>query len=131
MKICTKCGEEKSLTEFNKNRTQKSGITRWCRSCISIYNRAYSKRDYVKERKINYNNANKKRRQIANKKWREENKEYKREKDREYNRTHKEQRREKDKALKIKRRLKWDNMTEDDWAKQEAQLKKCPRCKRH
>lgn len=34
MKICTKCGEEKSLTDFYKKKEVKSGLTAWCKACF-------------------------------------------------------------------------------------------------
>lgn len=33
MKICCKCGLEKELYEFNKNKTQKDGLQRYCKQC--------------------------------------------------------------------------------------------------
>lgn len=33
MKICTECGLEKPLDEFNKNKSKKDGLQQRCRSC--------------------------------------------------------------------------------------------------
>lgn len=40
MKICTKCGEKKPLTEFYKDATSKSGATYQCKKCAASYNKA-------------------------------------------------------------------------------------------
>jgi len=32
-KRCSKCGGEKLLGEFNKNRTNSDGLERWCKDC--------------------------------------------------------------------------------------------------
>ncbi|GAH40943.1 unnamed protein product, partial [marine sediment metagenome] len=32
-KRCTKCGEEKPLTEFHKNKYNKDGLTYSCKAC--------------------------------------------------------------------------------------------------
>ena len=34
-KRCSKCGEEKPLTDFGANRTAKDGKQRWCKACIN------------------------------------------------------------------------------------------------
>lgn len=43
MKICTKCGVEKPLSEFHKNKRRKDGLGIWCKSCNSEYGRNYNK----------------------------------------------------------------------------------------
>jgi hypothetical protein len=35
MKKCTKCKEEKQLTEFNKAKNQRNGLSPWCKECIN------------------------------------------------------------------------------------------------
>lgn len=35
-KVCTKCGEEKSTTEFYKNRATKDGLQYCCKKCSKI-----------------------------------------------------------------------------------------------
>lgn len=37
MKICFKCGDEKELNEFNKDKTTKSGYNAKCKSCCKKY----------------------------------------------------------------------------------------------
>lgn len=41
MKRCSKCGEEKPLDEFYKNRSAKDGLTVWCKPCDKTAAAAY------------------------------------------------------------------------------------------
>jgi len=38
-KICSKCGEVRSIRDFVKNRRHKDGLSNVCRACQSTYNR--------------------------------------------------------------------------------------------
>jgi len=38
-KVCTRCGEEKPYLEFNKNSGNKSGLSSYCKECISKHNK--------------------------------------------------------------------------------------------
>jgi uncharacterized low-complexity protein len=52
-KICTKCGEEKCLSEFNKQKTGKYGVQSKCRSCQKEYRKENSEKlreYYIKNR---------------------------------------------------------------------------------
>jgi hypothetical protein len=40
-KRCPKCGEVKPLTEFNRNRTTRDGLTHWCKECLRETSRRY------------------------------------------------------------------------------------------
>ncbi len=40
-KTCTKCGQEKPLSEFGKNRGFKDGFSYWCRQCWRKYHTEY------------------------------------------------------------------------------------------
>ena len=42
MKICTKCGVEKSLNQFKKNKLRKDGRTTKCKLCYKKYLREYN-----------------------------------------------------------------------------------------
>lgn len=41
MKTCSKCGLEKLLTEFHRNRSMEDGLQYWCKSCRSTANRIH------------------------------------------------------------------------------------------
>lgn len=38
-KVCSVCGQEKPLSEFNKNKNRADGLQEKCRACFSEYNR--------------------------------------------------------------------------------------------
>ena len=45
-KVCIKCGEEKELKDFYKNKTTKDGYANACKSCVKKYERSkYVKRE--------------------------------------------------------------------------------------
>ena len=60
MKKCSECGQEKPLSEFNKNRNSKDGHQDRCRECFSRYNKARYWADPAKFRKsvAEYRKAN-------------------------------------------------------------------------
>lgn len=39
-KVCSECGQEKPLSEFNKRRSNPDGLQNRCRDCFSRYNKA-------------------------------------------------------------------------------------------
>ena len=53
MKQCNKCNENKSLSEFNKNKTKPDGYQYYCRECEKVY----KKKNYLhtKERYLERN----------------------------------------------------------------------------
>jgi hypothetical protein len=68
-KVCPRCGEEKTLTEFTKDRSRLDGLEVYCRECKRIYqiyhsekyrekitahSREYNQRPEVKQRKKEY-----------------------------------------------------------------------------
>ena len=40
-KVCSKCGEEKSISEFHKDKSTKDGLKSYCKSCAKEYKKAY------------------------------------------------------------------------------------------
>jgi len=62
-KVCTKCEEEKKLTDFNKMSKVKCGVRSYCRECQKIESKKYRLEN--KEKIKDYNT-----------KWNEENQEY-------------------------------------------------------
>lgn len=53
MKKCTKCGVEKPLSEFHKNKKSKDGLSSYCKSCSSIYGKEWLKQNWEKRRASN------------------------------------------------------------------------------
>jgi hypothetical protein len=41
VKICCRCGETKSLTEFGKDSRRKDGLKSFCKKCHNTYNKKY------------------------------------------------------------------------------------------
>jgi len=62
-KVCSKCGEEKELTEFYKAKNGKFGVQAYCKICRRNYNKAYYKENQEERREYNRN-------------WRKENPDY-------------------------------------------------------
>ena len=53
-KICSKCKQKQSISEFCKNRESKDGLHYVCRTCIHLYNKEYLKSPRVKKlRRVN------------------------------------------------------------------------------
>lgn len=53
-KICTKCGKEKPLAEFNRLKKGKDGYNPRCKDCHNTDNRGYSKKPEYKKKKQEY-----------------------------------------------------------------------------
>jgi hypothetical protein len=89
-KVCTKCGEEKELSEFSKCKRHKSGILNMCKKCCNEKNKKwrgsnpekakqqnnyYKKHpELVKEYKRKWIENNPEKRKLGLKKWRDEHK---------------------------------------------------------
>ncbi len=54
MKICSKCKEEKVLSEFNKAKKNKDGHRPECRTCQAIQAKKYSSQPHIKAIKKKY-----------------------------------------------------------------------------
>jgi hypothetical protein len=93
MKICNKCGIEKSYKDFYKHKGYKDGLESSCKSCKKVYENENKDRiknlkkiyyknniEKYKKYKLDYNSKNKEKIKNYNKKWREENKDYIKEK---------------------------------------------------
>lgn len=58
-KVCTKCGEEKEITEFHKQKRGKFGVRRVCKVCQLYYKRHYYKNnreDILESQRYYYKN---------------------------------------------------------------------------
>ena len=80
MKKCTKCGIEKPLTEFHKDKNKKDGHRSHCKSCIKKYcaeNKEKRAKYYAenKEKRAKWRAENKEKIAKSKAKWRAENKE--------------------------------------------------------
>lgn len=49
MKTCTRCHEEKGLTEFHRNKRRADGHSSWCRECTSAYHADYHKQNAARQ----------------------------------------------------------------------------------
>lgn len=70
-KKCTKCGEVKPFSEYNKDKTKKFGLASWCRRCTKQY--AEDNKERIAERKKAYRKKNKAEISSYNKKYKKEN----------------------------------------------------------
>jgi hypothetical protein len=57
MKTCSKCGEHKDLTDFNKDSKSKGGFRNHCKSCRKAYRE--ENKDNIKKQQKDYQDANK------------------------------------------------------------------------
>lgn len=48
-KVCTKCGEKKSLTDFHRSSSASDGKASWCKPCVNRIKRESRKRTYTPE----------------------------------------------------------------------------------
>lgn len=88
MKTCNKCGVEKELNDFNKNKTMKDGLEPWCRECRSearkknyknnretqlAWNKERNEKPEVKEHRRKYREQNKEKLKLQAAAWRKAN----------------------------------------------------------
>ena len=73
MKKCSRCGKEKELNEYQKNKRKKDGVQDYCRECNNEYNRknAYKYKELRKRYEQEYysNPINRKKRNEWSKKY--------------------------------------------------------------
>lgn len=77
MKKCTKCGEEKPLEMFHKNKNYKGGHNHRCKDCYRAY--CAMNRESIRQTKKAWQEANPEKKQAANRRWYESNAEEARE----------------------------------------------------
>lgn len=77
-KTCTKCGIQKPLEEFGKDKKRKDGHVAQCKECLKAYRKEYHKKNKDKENAKNkeWYLKNKESKDAKNKLWREEHKDY-------------------------------------------------------
>lgn len=69
MKTCIRCKLEKPLDSFSNNKNKFDGKTPYCRSCKSNFDKNYSKKENVKEKKKYSNKMWVEKRKISIKFW--------------------------------------------------------------
>jgi hypothetical protein len=71
IKVCTKCGQEKSLDDFYKSNKSKDRLTWYCKVCIQLINKQYRKinPDYDKNKSKEWYYSHLKERNQYNKKF--------------------------------------------------------------
>ena len=76
-KVCTKCNEDKPLTEYNRDKSKKDGHRNICKVCRSADGKAYreTNRDRIAASKRAYYEANREKYAANGKAWREANSE--------------------------------------------------------
>ena len=79
MKRCTKCGVEKDESEFHRSLNTKDSLTHKCKTCCSVYSKAYYKtnRDKVRASTQKWAEANRDRKNASTQKWAEANRDRK------------------------------------------------------
>ena len=87
-KVCSKCGVEKEIAEFSKDKAQKSGYRPSCKQCVKEYKKKYylSNKNKIKEYQQKNKEKIKQYRESYGKQYYEKNKEVLLEKQREYKR---------------------------------------------
>jgi len=71
-KRCSKCGEEKALCEFSKNKSTKDGLRSLCKTCDKAYKQA--NKEKIAEQRKAYRQANKEKIAEQNKTYTQANK---------------------------------------------------------
>ena len=91
-KICTKCGAEKPIDQFHKNKNCRFGVSSICGLCTN----AYTKRWYTEhtEHTVKYRAVNREKIKTRMKRWRAESQEKIKNYNKEYRTNHREQIRE-------------------------------------
>jgi hypothetical protein len=76
-KICSKCGVEKDICNFHKDKTKKCGYKSQCNSCIHLRAKIYKKENAVilAEKRKKYYEENKDLHNIISKNYRQKNRE--------------------------------------------------------
>lgn len=75
-KICTKCGIEKSLEDFHKDKNTKDGRRSWCKDCSNQYRREHRNIEKEKEYAKNHKKESRDRQRKYRERHPEKGKEY-------------------------------------------------------
>ena len=57
MKVCVKCKQEKTLSEFNKHKSSKDGLQPWCKQCVKkgSINHYHKEKETIKQKNKHIN----------------------------------------------------------------------------
>lgn len=69
-KRCSCCGIQKSIADFNRNRTEPDGHQRWCKACRRKHANAASTRERMRPREAAYRAANREKLREVSRQWR-------------------------------------------------------------
>jgi dsDNA-specific endonuclease/ATPase MutS2 len=60
-KVCTRCNKTQKLSLFSKDKTRVDGLYKWCRLCVSEYQREYrgKNKEKIKQKSAKYYQENK------------------------------------------------------------------------
>lgn len=85
-KFCGRCKEEKSVSDFSKDRSRKDGLRNRCKDCAREYLRKYREknREKVREWDRNYKKENREKAREWERKYEEKNRDYYASKSREH-----------------------------------------------
>jgi len=116
-KFCTKCGVEKLLGEFNRDKSHKDGYRSHCKSCSSERHKAYrhAHRDDLNEQQSIYHQANRDRLNEQRRLYRLSNRDQTKERNRAYYRANREALRAYNKAYMRTRGLTPEGYTTSLW----------------
>lgn len=132
-KICCCCKETKDISQFNKNKSKKDGLSTECKSCIKIYKDEYRKNNAEKisiSKKKHYEENKEK---VLSKcaEWKNSNREYHNKKSREYSQKNRvsilKKNKEyylKNKEMILKRTLLWFNTEKGKISKRNTHYKR-------
>ena len=58
LRKCTKCLEFKDISEFHKNNSRKDGLSTWCKTCQSAYDKnrrlSLERQEYCRQHREKY-----------------------------------------------------------------------------
>lgn len=76
MKTCSKCKQEKELSDFYKNKSQKDGYQNCCKACMNTINNNWQKQNKEKAKEFTqeWRKNNSEHVKEVSKKWRQSNK---------------------------------------------------------
>jgi hypothetical protein len=122
MKVCTKCGVEKSYSEFYKDRQKKTGYSSSCKSCRKVF--IELNKDRIKEQRLRYVNANKELVDERGRVYKQNNRDKINASKRAYRKENAEEMRKKDREYYAKNKLKIREQNKKRYEKNKSEINK-------